>query len=93
MNRWCVWTRVGFCAADNLNAYNSTERFHIFTTFLIILPTPNLHLKWSRTVLRTPITERAKLHIKYTDIKIWYKIDKFSSQGNKSKVVRGTVLT
>ena len=25
MIRWrCVWTRMGFCAADNLNASNST---------------------------------------------------------------------
>ena len=25
MTRWrCVWTRMGFCAADNLNASNST---------------------------------------------------------------------
>ena len=26
MTRWrCVWTRMGFCAADNLNAFNSND--------------------------------------------------------------------
>ena len=32
-------------------------------TFLIVLPTPRLHIEWPRTVRHTPIIERAKLHV------------------------------
>ena len=34
-----------------------------------------------------------QISCKYTGIKICYKIDKFAFEGNKSKVVRGIVLT
>ena len=40
-----------------------------------------------------PIIGRAKLHISNTGIKILYKIDTFYFEGNKIKVVRGTILT
>ena len=72
------------------------RNFHVFMTLLRVLPTPSLHIVMVTycNLCRTPIIERAKLHVtKYTGYKIRYKIDKFAFEGNKSKVVRGTVLT
>ena len=61
---------------------------------LIVLPTLSLHIEM--VVSRTPIIiECVKLDMSIgpTGIKVYYKIDKFAFEGNKSKVVRGTVLT
>ena len=47
---WCVWTRMGFCAAGNLNALNSTYysglgRKQMTIDFAMHLAAADLHLR------------------------------------------------
>ena len=71
----------------------STRPFHLFMTFLIVLPTPSLHIEMVTNCTSYTSNRMCQIICKYTGIKICYKINKFAWEGNKSKVVRGTVLT
>ena len=71
----------------------STEHFHIFLTVLIVLPTPSLHIEMITYCTSYTNNRKCLIAYKYTDIKICYKNYKFAFEGNKSKVVRSTVLT
>ena len=68
-----------------------TEPFHVFMTFLIVLPTLSLHIEMDTYC--TPYTKNWTCQIAYTGIKICYKIDKFAVEENENKVARRTVLT
>ena len=62
-------------------------------TFLIVLPTPSLHIEMVTYCTSYTNNWTSQIAYKYTGIKISYKNDKFSFEESKSKVVRGTILT
>ena len=61
----------------------------------LLLQTPSLHTEMVMHCRPTSYTNNrtCQTAYKYTGITICYKNDKFVFEGNKSKVVRGTVLT
>ena len=63
---------------------------HVFMIFLIVLLTSSLYIEMVAYCTSYTNIKLAKLH---TGIKIFYGIDKFAFEGNKSKTVRGSVLT
>ena len=60
---------------------------------LIVLPTPSLHIEMVKYSTSYINNRTYQIAYQYTGIKIYYKIGKFVFEGNKSKVVYGTVLT
>ena len=60
--------------------------------YLIALLTPSLHIEMVMYCTSYTNNRTCQIACKYTGIKICYKNDKFSFEGDKSKVVRGTVL-
>ena len=63
------------------------RNFYVIMTFLIVLPTPSLHIEMVTYCSHTSYTKMHRPITKYLSIKICYKTDKFAFEGNKSKVV------
>ena len=59
--------------------------------FLIVLPTPSLHIEMVTYCTSYTNNRTWQIACKYTGIKICYKIDKLNFEANKHKEVRGTV--
>ena len=60
-----------------------TEPFDVFMTFLIVLPTPSLHIEKVTYCTAYTNNRTCLIAYKYTGIKICYKIDKFAFEGTR----------
>ena len=80
-------------APEFITEDHNTEPSQVFMTFTIVLPTPSLHIEMVTYCTSYTNNRTRQIVHKHTGIKICYKIDTFAFEGNKSKGVRGTVLT